>query len=178
MLRVNGLHTVAGLEDVLAVVGSDVQPDFILLPKTDSAAHLQLLDRILTENGHFTLLIGLIESAAALARLDEIAHATPRLAALMLGAADLAADLGCGPESPNLRHARTQLIAACARAQIAALDSPFFDIKDLPSLKRSATEATDMGFVGKAAIHPGQVQTISRDQYGVGNSAQDNGRDG
>ena len=67
-----------------------------MLPKTETVGHLQILDRLLTAAGKDTRLIGLIESARGLAAVEAIATATPRLAGLMLGAADMAADLGCG----------------------------------------------------------------------------------
>lgn len=160
-LRINGLDTAEGLADIIALLESEAQPDFVVLPKVDSAAHLQLLDRLLTKGNNHSRLIGLIESAAALDQLDQIAQSTPRLQALMLGAADLAADLGSGPYSPNLQQARVQLIAACARAKIDALDSPFFDIKNGPALRRAAKDGADMGFAGQAAIHPSQVEPIN-----------------
>jgi (S)-citramalyl-CoA lyase len=161
IIRINGLDTSAGLCDVLELLASPVQPEFLLLPKTESAAHLQIVDRLLSEKGLSTKLIGLIESVVGLKAVSDIAHATPRLAALMFGAADLAADLGCGPFAANLTFARVSLVSACATAAIAAIDSPFFDIRDLAGLERAALQAADMGFAGKAAIHPSQVAAIN-----------------
>lgn len=162
IIRINGLDTSAGLCDVLELLASPVQPEFLLLPKTESAAHLQIVDRLLSEKGLSTKLIGLIESAVGLKAVSDIAHATPRLAALMFGAADLAADLGCGPFAANLTFARVSLVSACATAAIAAIDSPFFDIRDLAGLERAALQAADMGFAGKAAIHPSQIAAINQ----------------
>jgi (S)-citramalyl-CoA lyase len=132
----------------------------VLLPKTESATHLQLLDRLLQENGKHAQLVGLIESARAMRELSKIVVATPRLVALMLGAADLSADLGCSSQAPNLTHARVTLVEACATAGIQAIDSPFFDLNDAAGLQRETTLAVDMGFSGKAAIHPAQVPVI------------------
>jgi (S)-citramalyl-CoA lyase len=162
IIRINGLDTSAGLFDVLELLASPVQPEFLLLPKTESAAHLQIVDRLLSEKGLSTKLIGLIESAVGLEAVSDIAHATPRLTALMFGAADLAADLGCGPFAANLTFARVSLVSACATAAIAAIDSPFFDIRDLSGLERAALQAADMGFAGKAAIHPSQIAAINQ----------------
>ena len=159
-LRINGLATRAGLADITALLDGGLQPDFIVLPKADTAAHLQLLDRLLREGGCHARLIGLVESAAALANLPEIAASTPRLAALMFGAADLAADLGCGDRAPNLDYARLRLVEACALRGIDAVDSPFFDLEDEPGLAAATARAVDYGFIGKAAIHPRQVASI------------------
>jgi len=110
-LRINGLDTRAGISDLDALLGSRAAPDFLVLPKTDTAGHLQILDRLLTAAGKDTRLIGLIESARGLAAVEAIATATPRLVGLMLGAADMAADLGAAAAWEPLAFARGRLIA-------------------------------------------------------------------
>jgi (S)-citramalyl-CoA lyase len=133
----------------------------INLPKTESAAHLRILDRLLTEAAQPTRLIGLIESARGLAKLQDIAAATPRLQGLMFGAGDMAADLGATAAWEPLLHARAAIVTACAMADIAAIDSPFFGIGDAAALAREAAAAAAMGFGAKAAIHPNQVAAIN-----------------
>ena len=161
-LRINAIGSVTGLTDILALLGqTGGQPDYVVVPKTESAGYLQLLDRVFTEAGCQSRLIAIIESARALQSLDAIASSTPRLVAMMLGAADLAADLGCGSNAPNLLQARASLIQACAISGRAAIDSPFFDIRDESGLQRDTERAADMGFTGKAAIHPTQIATIN-----------------
>ena len=93
-LRVNGLETRFGLADLQFLLESSAGPDYLVLPKTESAAHLQILDRLLAEAGKATRLVALIESARGLADVEEIVAATPRLEALLFGAADMSADLG------------------------------------------------------------------------------------
>src|SRR6476661_5333714 len=88
-LRINGLDTRAGISDLDALLGSAASPDFLVLPKTETAGHLQILDRLLTAVGKATRLVGLIESARGLAAVEAISTATPRLAGLMFGAADM-----------------------------------------------------------------------------------------
>jgi (S)-citramalyl-CoA lyase len=95
-LRINGLDRRFGLADLQALLESSACPDYLVLPKTESAAHLQILDRLLAEAGKATRLVALIESARGLATCEAIAAATPRLHALLFGAADLSADLGAG----------------------------------------------------------------------------------
>ena len=90
-LRINGLDTVAGIADLHALLGSGADPDFIVLPKTETLGHLIILDHLLTASRKAAKLVGLIESARGLSRLEEIAGATPRLLGLILGAADMGA---------------------------------------------------------------------------------------
>jgi (S)-citramalyl-CoA lyase len=160
-LRINALGTCAGLADMAALLESGAQPEFLVVPKADSSAHVTLVAQLLQEGGCGAQLIGMIESARALQSLREIVSSTSRLVALMLGAADLAADLGCGPNAANLTRARIALIEAVSIAGIAALDSPFFDLRDAQGLQTATTQAVDLGFTGKAAIHPSQIEAIN-----------------
>jgi (S)-citramalyl-CoA lyase len=161
-LRINGLDTRAGISDLDVLLGSKAAPDFLVLPKTETAGHLLILDRLLTEAGKATRLIGLIESARGLAAVEAIATATPRLAGLMLGAADMAADLGATAAwEPLLALASGRLIVACALAGVMPVDSPFFDLHDEPGLKQEVAGAMALGFSAKAAIHPSQIGAIN-----------------
>ena len=159
-LRINGLDRRFGLADLQALLESSACPDYLVLPKTESAAHLQILDRLLAEAGKATRLVALIESAQGLAACEAIA-AEPRLEALMFGAADMSADLGARTAWVPLAYARSRLVAACALADVLAIDSPFFDVKDHEGLTQETSQAVALGFAGKAAIHPNQIAPIN-----------------
>jgi (S)-citramalyl-CoA lyase len=144
------------------LLGSQAAPDFLVLPKTETAGHLEILDRLLTAAGKATRLIGLIESARGLAAVEAIATATPRLAGLMLGAADMAADLGATIAwKPLLALVSGRLITACAVTGVMPVDSPFFDLHDESGLKQEVAAAVALGFPAKAAIHPAQIDAIN-----------------
>ena len=160
-LRINGLDTRAGISDLEALLGSSAAPEFLVLPKTEAIGHLQILDRLLTSARKDTRLVGLIESAHGLAAVEAIATATPRLFGLMLGAADMAADLGAMTDWAPLAFARGRLVAACALSGVAPIDSPFFDLHDEGGLKQEITAAMALGFSAKAAIHPTQIGAIN-----------------
>jgi len=160
-LRINGLDTRAGISDLEALLGSSAAPEFLVLPKTETIGHLQILDRLLTSARKDTRLVGLIESAHGLAAVEAIATATPRLFGLMLGAADMAADLGAMTDWAPLAFARGRLVAACALSGVAPIDSPFFDLHDEGGLKQEITAAMALGFSAKAAIHPTQIGAIN-----------------
>jgi (S)-citramalyl-CoA lyase len=161
-LRINSVKTSVGLSDLVALIESAARPDVLLLPKTESAGEVFLVDEILRQSKVDARLIPLIESAKGFRALQDIADASDRTIALMLGAADLAADLGCGLDAPNLNIARASLVNACTIAEIAAMDSPYFDIRDMEGLAKEAERARNMGFAGKAAVHPDQVATINK----------------
>jgi (S)-citramalyl-CoA lyase len=160
-LRMNGLDRRFGVADLQAFLESGASPDYLVLPKTESAAHLQILDHLLAEAGKATRLVALIESAQGLAACEAIAASTPRLEALLFGAADMSADLGAGTAWAPLAYARSRLVAACALAGILAIDSPFFDVKDHDGLTQETSQAIALGFASKAAIHPAQIASIN-----------------
>ena len=161
-LRINGLDTQAGVADLDALLESDAAIDFLVLPKADGPGHLHILDRLLTARKPATRLVGLIESARGLAAVESTAAATPRLFGLMLGAADMAADLGIATAWPPLVAVRSRLVLACALASVTPIDSPFFDVHDRDGLSRETADVVAFGFPAKAAIHPGQVGPINQ----------------
>ncbi len=162
ILRINAIETDAGITDLAALLQSPADPDFIVVPKVNAAAHLHILDKLLTTGGKMARLVALIETAQALSSIDSIATATPRLGSLMFGAADMAADLGAVTSWGPLLGARSRIVAAAALAQVPVIDSPFFDFKDADGLASETAEAVALGFTGKAAIHPDQVATINQ----------------
>ncbi|HEY2682978.1 MAG TPA: aldolase/citrate lyase family protein [Steroidobacteraceae bacterium] len=160
-LRINGLDSAAGLEDLLALLSCEADPLFLVVPKVDTAGHVQLLDRHLARAGKRAQLIAQIESAQGLAEVEHIATASPRLAGLMFGTADMAADLGADLTWSALLYARSRLVAAAALRGLLAIDAPFFAIKDMPRLVQETASAVALGFSGKCAVHPSQVAVIN-----------------
>jgi (S)-citramalyl-CoA lyase len=157
----NGLNTRAGLADITGLLDSKAAPGFLVLPKTESSAHLAILDRLLAAAGKTIRLVAIVESAVGLAAIDEIASATPRLAAIMFGAADMAADLGAETAWESLLYSRSRLVAACTLRGVLALDSPYFDIRDHDGLAQEIARSHALGFAAKAAIHPTQIAPIN-----------------
>ncbi|HEX6014671.1 MAG TPA: CoA ester lyase [Geminicoccaceae bacterium] len=160
-VRINGTRTMDGLRDILAIVDAQAQPDFILVPKVEAAADLEQLDALLQGPLAGVRFIALIESATALARLDEIARSTARLAALQLGSADLAADLRAANCWETLLHARSLMVRAAAAAAIEVLDAPCFDLASAGALDEEIRGALRLGFTGKSAVHPKQIAPIN-----------------
>ena len=122
---------------------------------------LATLDRLLSSQGKLTGLIPMIESVQGLSAVNRIAQASSRIRALMIGAADLAADLGTEASWEPLAYARSRVIAAAALAGLSAIDSPFFDIGDSDGLAEETKRARAFGFEAKAAIHPRQIGVIT-----------------
>jgi citrate lyase beta subunit len=161
VVRINRLERPEGRADLAALAGLDV--DQVMLPKVESAAPLARADRVLDEAGSAAGLIALIESARGVGRIEAIVEEAPtRLSALMFGAADYAADLGLQAGARRADFARERIVNAAAMAGVPAIDSPFFDIADAAGLAADCASARAMGFAGKAAIHPSQIDPIEQ----------------
>jgi (S)-citramalyl-CoA lyase len=160
-LRINSPDTRFGLDDLQALLSSPANPDYLILPKCNSSALIGLVGNLLRQAKRTTQIIALIESAEAVRALEEIVSGKAKPAALIFGAADMAADLGAETAWEPLLWVRSRIIQAAAWAGIAAFDSPYFDIKDPAGLKQETKASASLGFHGKCAIHPAQIATIN-----------------
>jgi len=157
-LRINGVRTVEGLRDVLALAESDVHLDWLLVPKVEDAADLHALHAWI---GHrYERLTALIETPYAVEHAASIARAGGKLTALMLGGADLAAELGAQFGWEGLLYARGRLVNAARAAGLQAWDVPHIDLKKPDALNAETRSVLALGFSCKTAIHPQQIPVI------------------
>ena len=115
----NGLRLLA--KDLEAVICAELSA--LIIPKVSSAEYLQLIDETVTELEQerglavgTIRLVAQIETARGLLNLNEIAQATPRLAALGIGSEDLSADLGSSADPDALYHPNIQALVAARAA--------------------------------------------------------------
>ncbi|GAA6194126.1 L-malyl-CoA/beta-methylmalyl-CoA lyase [Phaeobacter sp. NW0010-22] len=182
-VRINGLDTPYWYRDVVDVLEqAGDRIDQIMIPKVGCAADVYAVDALVTAieraKGRTKPISFevIIESAAGLAHVEEIAASSPRMQAMSLGAADFAASMGMqttgiGGTQENYymlrdgeKHwsdpwhwAQAAIVAACRTHGVLPVDGPFGDFSDdegyIAQAKRSAT----LGMVGKWAIHPTQI---------------------
>ena len=171
LVRVNDSATQWIYDDLVAAVRPGVAG--IVVPKAESAVEMVRLDgavaalesaRGLPVGG--IALVPLIESALGVQDAFSILSATPRVQAVLFGSGehgDLVADLGCTwtPEGTGLLHARSGVLLAARAAGVQEpLDAVFMNFRDTSAMRRECLLAQTIGYVGKAAIHPGQVAVI------------------
>ena len=159
-LRVNNIHTGAGVRDLDALVSSGVAPDFVMLPKVESAFEVRLYARHLAGAQSGIAFLCLIESARGLEAAMEIASADPRVRALAFGGVDLAADLRAELAWEPLLFGRSRLVQAAASAGLGLVDVPHLALDDAAALAGECARVKALGFTGKLAIHPQQVAPI------------------
>jgi len=167
-VRVNAIGSAWCHADLAALAASGRERVTAVLPKVEHPHDLAFADRLLAgaeaAAGRTTpvRLIALIETAAGLAAAAEIARASERLDGLVLGYADLAASLGRpavgAPE--EWRFAQDAVLVAARAAGIQAIDGPYLGTRDDGGFRSSARHARALGYDGKWAIHPAQIDTL------------------
>jgi citrate lyase subunit beta / citryl-CoA lyase len=147
-VRVNALSTPWGHDDVEAVTRLSV--DAITFPKVESRSDIA---------GELPVHC-LIESAAGVEAAYDIAR-DPRVSGIALGEADLRGDTGAG--DAGLDWARSRIVNAAVAAGLPRPpQSVYADIRDLEGLAASCERGRELGFFGRAAIHPAQLPVIEQ----------------
>lgn len=171
LVRINPVGTGLDADDLRATGEAARPPDGYVIPKVERADDVRLVSRTINEierarrmaRGTIRLL-AIIESARGVVRLAEIAESDPRLDALIFGAEDLCGDMGAirTREGREVFFARSAVAVHAAAARLQAIDTPFVDLADEAGLGAETREALGMGYSGKLAIHPKQVEPIVR----------------
>jgi malyl-CoA/(S)-citramalyl-CoA lyase len=188
-VRINGLDTefwYRDIVDILEQAGDRI--DQFMIPKVGCAGDIYAVDALVSavemaknRKKPVTFEV-IIETAAGLAHVEEIAASSPRMAAMSLGAADYAASMGMqttgiGGTQANYYmlddingdaaraaylgdpwHTVTvAIVSACRTHGLLPVDGPFGDFSDDAGFISQAHRSATLGMVGKWAIHPKQV---------------------
>ena len=196
-VRINGLDTPYWYRDVVDLLEqAGDRLDQIMIPKVGNASDIYAVDALVTaverakgRTKPITFEV-IIESAAGICHVEEIAAASPRLQAISLGAADFAASMGMATTGiggtqenyymvrdgqkywPDPWHwAQTAIVAACRTHGLLPVDGPYGDFSDQDGFIAQARRSATLGMVGKWAIHPSQIalcnMVFSPDQTAV-----------
>ena len=178
-VRVNAWDTPWTAYDILEVVGNAGERlEEIMLPKVQTAAEVVAMDLLLTQveqeaglpNGH----IGIeaqIETAQGLINVNEICAASPRLETIILGPVDMSASM----EMPGLRggleipeypgdyfhYVFVKILMAGRANGLQVIDGPYVRVRDSDGFREFASRAQILGYDGKWALHPDQVQILN-----------------
>lgn len=182
-VRINSLDTPYWYRDVIDLLEkASNRLDQIMIPKVGNAADVYAVDALVTaietaKNRTKSIALEvIIESAAGISNVQEIASSSPRLVAMSLGAADFAASMGMqttgiGGTQENYymlnngeKHwsdpwhwAQAAIVAACRTNGILPVDGPFGDFSDEEGFRAQARRSATLGMIGKWAIHPKQI---------------------
>jgi citrate lyase subunit beta/citryl-CoA lyase len=169
-VRVNAPGTPWCHLDLLAFAAHAEHPLSIVLPKVECAGDIEFVERLLAgaeSSGRQPLRVqALVETAVGLERVGEIAAAAPRrLAALILGYADLGAslgrDAGAGDDPGAWLPAQERVLTAARAQGLQAIDGPYLGTTPDEGFRRWSGRVAELGFDGKWAIHPSQVEPLN-----------------
>jgi citrate lyase subunit beta / citryl-CoA lyase len=178
VVRVNGVYTKWCARDVLHVVENAGHfLDCLMIPKVELASDVTFVDNLLRmteENLTLDRRIGLevqIETATGLRNIHDIAAASDRIETLIFGPADMSASLGLptvtagmpmpGYPGDHWHHVLSTILIAARHARVQAIDGPYLLIKDLEGFREMAERARALGYDGKWALHPAQIDVLN-----------------
>lgn len=148
--------------DLDTVLRGNPRLDSLMCPKVTSGVDIDELDGLLDERGANLPVFALVETAAGVLHAESIA-AADATTAVCFGAEDLAADIGAGrtAEGTEVLYAREHVVLAATVGEVDAIDTVFTDIEDTERLDTETEFAAELGYDGKMAIHPAQVEVIN-----------------
>jgi citrate lyase subunit beta/citryl-CoA lyase len=171
-VRTNAVETGLLWEDVVAAGRSAAVG--VIVPKAEDPKVISQVDGALTamelESGRTVgsnTLIPLIESAVGVRLTYEMSLASDRVECVMFGGGeqgDLVADLGVEwtPEGTGLMQARSQVLLSSRAAGVPyPMEAVFMDFRNADALRVECELARTLGYVGKVAIHPAQIEVIN-----------------
>ena len=178
VVRVNGVYTKWCYRDVIDIAeNAGDLIDCVMIPKVESASDVRFVAELLRQVEETIGLdkrIGIevqIETATGLAHIHEIARATDRAETLIFGPADMSASLGLptvtaglpmpGYPGDHWHHVLMTILIAARNAGLQAIDGPYLVIRDLHGFREMANRSRALGYDGKWALHPGQVDVLN-----------------
>jgi citrate lyase subunit beta/citryl-CoA lyase len=178
VVRVNGVSTRWCYRDVIDVVENAGQfLDCIMIPKVEQATDVTFvadLLRMIEDTTGLEKRTGLeiqIETATGITNIDAIAGASDRAETLIFGPADMSASLGLptvtaglpmpGYPGDHWHFILSRILVAARKAGLQAIDGPYLVIKDLNGFREMALRARALGYDGKWALHPAQIDVLN-----------------
>ncbi len=169
IVRVNPLDGPYGMHDLAAIVPA--APDALLLPKIGGPEDVERVDHEVTRLERLAGLRPgavrfhlLVETVAGVLNAPAVGRASSRSAALFFGAGDLMRETRgrLVPSRTSELHALSQVLLAARASALQALDSPYFDLDSEAGLEAHSRFAAELGYDGKALIHPKQIEIVNR----------------
>ncbi len=173
-VRINDTRSRWCHRDVIELLeGAGPRLTSLIVPKVQSAADVEFVSQLVSlveqeyPRAQPVGLELLIETARGLVHVHEAARASDRVQALIVGYADLAASLGRpvsvaqDPDAVHWRWVLETVLVAARDAGIQAIDGPHFEIADLDGLRTRARLAQTLGYDGKWALHPSQIEPLN-----------------
>ncbi len=163
LVRINRPLQLA-VRDIEAAVACGA--DGILMTKAMDGGHVRLVAELLDElegAAPRAVLLPLVETATAVAQMEAIAAASPRVGGMLCGAEDLAAEIGCTSDDEVMAMIKRRMVVAAAAAGVTAFGTlgSIADFRDHEKLRDVIARSRRAGFGGSTCIHPGVIPLLN-----------------
>lgn len=160
-IRINAFDTQWFTDDLTACAAMGHSLSAAVVPKAESPEHLTEADRLLGDSP--AALQILVETPTGIRDVAHLCGATDRLAAIIIGYADLGAALGRWSSAPqSVWHPIQESVLVAARATgVSVVDGPHLTIADDDAFRNAKTWVRDLGFDGTWVIHPAQIDSAT-----------------
>ena len=167
--RVNSLESGLFEDDIAALISKGING--VSVGKIYDTEDIVQIDKIISkyeENLNIQIgtlsLIPWIETASGILESKAILKSSVRIKAAAFGAEDFTNDMGIERQADNseIQVAKNYLAIAARACGVTALDNPFFDFKNSSALVEDCINSKKMGYKGKFAIHPAQIDDINK----------------
>ncbi len=158
VVRINSLESEWGKQDIAAIKNLEI--DAILLPRVESANQLlesiEIIDQ--ARQDRVAIMVN-IESPLGVLNAKEICAASDRVVSIVMGTTDLSNELKITPtyDRAGLLTSLSLVMLAARAYKKCVVDGPHFDLKNVEACEFSCRQARDLGFDGKAVVHPVQL---------------------
>ena len=166
-VRINSLDSEYIHDDVSVIV--PCKPDFLRLPKTETAADVHRLDDMITkaevkagiEIGTVKI-VCTIETALGVYNAYSIATASKRVIAIGLGAEDFCTDMKTSRSESGieLEYARGKFVLEAHAAKVMAMDFVYSDVRNHDGFRANVMKGKQLGYTGKSVVHPDQIRIV------------------
>lgn len=178
IIRVNGLETAWGHDDVAAV--ANIGASAILFPKVESPEQIHAAVEALDKAGapaDLPIMI-MAETPRGILNINAITGASPRLAAIVMGTSDLAKELRVRhtPDRIGFITSLSLCVLAARAHNVDILDGVYLDLKNEAGFRAACEQGRDMGFDGKTLIHPNQL-AVANEVYAPAEKEIENARE-
>lgn len=177
-VRVNSVCSNLCEEDLKTVLGGEIKPETILLPKYNETEQLRQfadwVNKCLASQEHKINLIFYAESCKSIMRLPELCEYAVQLSqvsgskfnpvGIVFGSDDFCATIGAtrSEEGREILYARQRIVLVAKAFDLQAIDMVYTDYTNLDGLKVQSKDGARMGYTGKQVIHPCQLEIVQK----------------
>lgn len=157
-VRINPIGSADYISDLKSLLDNNVMPDILVMTMVCSGLEVDILRQCCQDANFKPVIFVTIETVQSIENIADIASSAD---GFIFGSADFSAELGVEITWSNMLLARQRMVLAAAQFNIACIDTACYSLESAHELQQESLAVKDLGFHGKAAVHPNQVSPIN-----------------